>query len=205
MKTRYMGKERKKILNVRSNVRFLEYVFFGSFFLGILLANVSGTDRLKEFGIFNTYYLEQLQYVKIQTADLFSYIFRCRMSVFVLLIAAGLTRFWKQLYLLFVIWSGGAFGFLCVSGIVNLGPKAILLTIGSLLPQYLFYVPQVVLMLVVTERIWEKRTSSITGQRGCLMAGRIMTMILVIFLLISGMLSETFLNPVLLRKILRLF
>ncbi len=205
MKIRYMKKERKKILQVRSNIRFLEYVFFGSFFLGILLTNVSGTDRLKEFGIFNTYYLEQLQYVKVQTADLFSYIFRCRVSVFILLVAAGVTRFWKQLYLLFTIWSGGAFGFLCVSGIVNLGPKAILLTIGSLLPQYLFYVPQVVLLFVTTEKIWERRISYITERHSHQVAGRVGAFILVILLLLFGMLSETFLNPYLLRKILLLF
>ncbi len=183
----------------------LKYLFFGSFFIGILLANLSGSQKLLDYGVFNTYFLKQFEYSSISYTDLFLYILEARAPVFLLLVLLGITEFWYPMHFLFVMWNGGALGFLFVSGISNLGIKGILLVILSLVPQYLFYVILYLILFFAQQRIHAEGGQASAG----LSRGRwVMYLIssgLALALLILGILTETYLNPGIMKNILKIF
>lgn len=188
-----------------SKVKWLEYVFFGSFFAGIILANLCGKESLGQFGVFNTYFLKQFQYARIQDGDLLAYIIETRTPILAIIILTGMTRFWYQLQILFVIWNGGIFGFLCVSGIMNLGPKAIFLMVTALLPQYIFYVLMYLILLKTFGQIHQSKEvvygSSKESNRFWLLF--VSGLVIAVFLL--GLLSEAYINPFFVKKIIKIF
>lgn len=188
----------------KTKIRYLEYIFFGSFFVGVLLANLYGKENLSQFGIFNTYYLQQFEYSKIDAADLFVYIIETRIPVLLVLAILGMTHYWLIIHMLFVAWNGAAIGFLFVSGISNLGLKAIPLVLVSLLPQYIFYVALYILLFELQRQL-QNRNDYASGERNM---GKMMMLLLggiIIFLLLIGILTETYVNPFILKKILKIF
>ena len=183
----------------------LKYWFFGFFLFGILLANLLGRERLKGFGIFNTYFLQQFEYAKIDEIDLFLYLCRERLLVLGVLMLIGITEYCLAAHLVFLSWSGGAIGFLLVSALSNLGPKGIIMVAVSLLPQYLFYVSAYCLLLEIQLMLQENRraipASGKMRKRGALLATGGLTFLLVLF----GILTETYVNPNLMKNILKFF
>ena len=111
-----------------------------AFFCGILLANLLGIEQLKQYSIFNEYFLNQLLYVSVNYNDLLFYIAENRGIMFVLLLVFSVTKFGIPVHFLYIIWNGFSFGIAMVSVIVNFGFKGILVLCAFLLPQYLFYI-----------------------------------------------------------------
>ncbi len=183
----------------------LKYLFFGSFFIGILLANLSGSKRLLDYGIFNVYFLKQFEYSSISYTDLFLYILETRAPVFLFLAVLGVTELWYLAHVLFVMWNGGALGFLFVSGISNLGVKGILLVVLSLVPQYLSYVMLYLILFFAQQRLHAKGGRALADRRHGRWAGYLISCALAAVLLILGILSETYLNPGIMKGILKIF
>lgn len=183
----------------------LKYLFFGFFFIGILIANLFGKEKLAQFGIFNTYYLQQFEYVQIDETDLFLYIMRERLPVLGFLVLFGMTEFWYPMHLFFVAWNGGAIGFLFVSALSNLGVKGILLVALSLIPQYIFYVLMYLLLFEIQGMQHGEAGSVFSGgkikHRGKYLVGFGIVLLLAVF----GILTETYINPFLMKNIIKLF
>lgn len=201
MKIREKLRRPKKV----SAVKWLEYIFFGSFFMGIILANLCGKERLTQFGIFNTYYLQQFQYAEIQSTGLLSYILEIRLPILGVLLLTGMTSFWYPLQVLFVIWNGGILGFLCVSGIMNLGAGAILLTGTALFPQYIFYVLLYLLLLESFRRLHAQREVCQVGRQNKKSIGFLVIAGLIALTFLLGVLTEAYINPLLMKKVIKIF
>ena len=188
-----------------SSIKWLEYIFFGSFLLGIILANLCGKDSLEQFGIFNTYYLKQFQYAKILDSDLLAYIMEIRVPILGMLILTGMTSFWYPLQILFVGWNGGILGFLCVSGIMNLGVGAILLMGTALFPQYIFYVLMYLILLKTFSQYHDPKEVCYTGQRTQKRFWLLVVAGLIAAIFLIGLLSEAYINPFLMKKVIKIF
>ena len=188
-----------------SKIKWLEYIFFGSFLVGILLANICGKEKLEQFGIFNTYYIQQFQYAKIQASDLLAYILEIRVPVLGILVLASMTGFWYPIQILFVVWNGGILGFLCVSGIMNLGAGAILLIGTALFPQYIFYVVMYVLLVETLSQLHAPKEIYQTGKGERKRLWFLLTAGLIAAIFLLGILAETYINPFLLKKVIKIF
>lgn len=188
-----------------SSIKWLEYIFFGSFFLGIILANLCGKDSLEQFGVFNTYYLKQFQYAKIMDSDLLAYIMEIRVPILGMLILTGMTSFWYPLQILFVVWNGGILGFLCVSGIMNLGVGAILLMGTALFPQYIFYVLMYLILLKTFSQLHDQKEVCYMGQRTQKRFWLLVVAGLIVAIFLLGLLSEAYINPYLMKKVIKIF
>lgn len=183
----------------------LKYLFFGFFFVGILLANLFGKENLAQFGIFHTYFLQQFKYAKIDEMDLFLYLLRARLPMLGILVLFGITEFWYPMHILFVAWNGGALGFLLVSALSNLGLKGTLLVIFSLFPQYIFYV-LLYLMVLEMQVLMHGGNGSISIGAGVKRKGRYFLLTGMMLLLFSfGILTETYINPYIMKNILKIF
>lgn len=123
----------------RHNVRYLEIIMLAFFAIGIVTANLYGKSRLNQYGLMNHYFIQQIKYVSVNKADFFVYILSVRIPVLLFLLVLGMTSLYKFIHGAFLAWTGFSFGFICVSAISNLGMGAVLLVLGFLFPQILFY------------------------------------------------------------------
>lgn len=182
-----------------------EFVYFISFFLGILLANILGFEQLEQYGILNEYFIKQLLYVSINYNELFLYVVENRGVIFLLLLVFSITRLGMPVHFLYIAWNGFSFGVAMVSVIANFGIKGILVLCGFLFPQYLFYVLLYLLIFVIS-CYWQERQES--GQNPSLGIPKVMLVAVVIVLLVGffmlGVITESYVNPYIIEKIVKI-
>lgn len=176
-----------------------------AFLAGIVGANLLGMERVTSYGILNSYFLDKLSSITIHYKELIVQIFLLRMKELILLIVLSLVlkkvSVWKGC-ILFLLFS---FGFLVTASIFNFGWKGLIIAIGVLLPQWIFYG----LSLYLLERECEK----VKGVDGKLYHyqnrkekyGMMFALYGAVLLMISlGVAAESYLNPTILRKLLKI-
>ncbi len=175
----------------------LDMVFFVSFFLGILWANLLQENSRNRFFMLNEYYLQQFKYAKIDYNDLLLYVLENRLPIWILVLLLSFTAAGILTQVFFVGYYGVSFGFLCVIAITNFGWKGFLYMGGFLLPHYLFYLPCYLMFLKVFYR--KKEGISVEQKTLMLQIG------MMILLLVIGILVESYVNPPMLLKMLKIF
>lgn len=171
---------------------FIDFLAF--FLVGIVLANLLGADSFQKNGSLTRYYLKQFQYTQVQPQEMLWHVGCNRLTLFLALLALGTIPRGKAVHILFVAWSGFAYGYFCVISISAFGVKGLLLCLMALFPQFLLYVPVYLGLVRLSERRREHR-----GWRG---------LAAVVFLsaaLILGILLESYINPLMIQKMLNIF
>ena len=178
-------------LSVRQQIFIIFLVFF---LLGIVAANVLSAEDFAQSGSLTRYFLKQFQYTQVNVYEVLWNVCCSRISIFICLLLVGLMRGGKWFYFAFAAWSGFAYGYFCVLAIGAFGSGGLLLCMAALFPQFLFYVPVYLglVILCVQQRrkdMWHS-----------------LTVYLVLFLLLCvGMLLESYINPMILQKMLKIF
>lgn len=190
------GKQKGKQGRILSTYH-LDMVFFVSFFVGILWANFLGTSSKNRFFMLNEYYLQQLKYAKLDYNRLFLYILENRLPLLVALLLLSFTVVGILLQILFIVYFGASFGFLCVMAITNFGWKGILYISGFLFPHYIFYIAFYLMFLRI---FWKKKEGIAMTQKELVMQSCIL-----VLLLAAGLLVESYVNPIFLKKMLKIF
>lgn len=184
--------ERRKI-----TVYHLDMVFFLTFFVGIMWANLLGENSKNRFFMLNEYYIQQLKYMEIENTNLLLFILEKRIPVFILLILLSFTAAGILTQMVLVSYFGVSFGFLCVMAITNFGWKGLIYTAGFLFPHYIFYLIWYLLFLKVLKN---RKDGVHTGKKESLGQTGILILIVVV-----GILLESYVNPMILQKILKVF
>lgn len=196
---------RKKKYYIESGVRekklfstyHLDMVFFFTFFLGIIGANLMGERSKNHFFMLNEYYLQQLKYTKIDLNGLLLHILENRLPYLILLMLLSFTLAGILTQIFFVGYFGLSLGFVCVMAITNFGWKGAVYIGGFLFPHYIFYVIFYVLFL----KIFIKKKEEITiGKKELLIQSGILVLLLVL-----GLFTESYVNPVFLKNLIRIF
>ena len=179
-------------------------VFFLIFLSGVISANVLGIVSGRELGAMNEYFINRYLYADIQGRELFPFLFYERVPEFCLLLFLGIGIYGTLVVDGYICYLGFSVGFLSVVAIMNYGMKGILLMIGLFMPQWLFYVP-VLILWHYGLRYWKgmgkgfipgdsKKKRHMTLALSFLIAG---------ILLLTGVLLESYVNPFFLRRIIR--
>ncbi len=169
-------------------------IFLVCFLTGIVAANFLSAESFEKSGTLTRYFLKQFQYTQVNFYGVLWQVCCSRIPVFLFLVFVGLMRGGKWFYLAFAAWSGFAYGYFCVLAIGAFGSGGLLLCIVALFPQFLLYVPVYLglVVLCVQQRrrdVWHS-----------------LAVYLVLFLLLcAGMLLESYINPIILQKILKIF
>lgn len=187
----------KKSEGRKITVYHLDMVFFLTFFVGILWANLLGENSKNRFFMLNEYYIQQLKYTKVDGTNLLLYILEKRIPILILLVLLSFTLAGILTQVVFVSYFGASFGFLCVMAITNFGWKGLVYVGGFLFPHYIFYLIWYLLFLKVFKNVKEGIP---TGKKEYLMQAGILTLIMIV-----GILFESYVNPVFLQKILKIF
>lgn len=169
----------------------LVIVLVVGFFVGIIYENIMTRNFGFTVEIFRAYHLEKFQSVSIISEDFFWYVAKIRFTMILIMVVLGSLK-WKKI---FVVGCMGCMGFFCgilaVSAIIQMGIKGLVICVGGMMPHMLFYVPVYIMILCYLyeypKRNWNWTKTVFT--------------ILVFFI---GMVTEAYLNPVLMRLIFKI-
>lgn len=183
--------------------RFVVFFCIG-FLVGIVVGNFLLPQTGGEAGIMSAYFLNKFEYMKIESASLFTFILEKRMKIYIILVIGGVTSFGCLMAYGYTTWLGvstGAFMSICI---LRMGMMGILVSLVSLLPQYLIYVP---IYIFLIWRIQENQQlfGNCTGKKE---KQRVWVKYFIIMLvagvvLLAGIFLESNVNPFLMKKILK--
>lgn len=182
-----------------------QWVIFLAFLSGCLLTNFFGTELLTTYGIFNDYFLNQYSYQAVDGNRLFCHVFLERGKAAVIIFLLGRVIPGNLFAVLVKSMAAATGGFLLTVAVLNLGLRGIVICVGGLFPQWLFYFA--VLFYYAEskkDRVYEfegtyYRAGDKKGSH-VLLRGT-----LILLGLAAGMLLECYINPILLHFVIHMF
>lgn len=185
----------------------LRFLFLIGFGIGLSAAYFGRGIWFQTTGILDEDTLYRMKYMTVDSGVLFAYVLckRCR-NFFVLIIMAT-----TYLGLVFcggiTVKYGFSIGFFISTAIYRYGIKGLLLGIVGAFPQYLCYVPAILLLIRWCEELHRSIYfyHNITGQGKKSLPGRLGKLALILMVLVLGCILECFVNPVLLKGFLQFF
>lgn len=174
-----------------------------AFLGGIVLANLVSREMLMTYGILNEYFLSQYSYQTVDGKRLLCHILVERGKVAFTIFLLGKVMNGKVFAVLIKSLVAAGIGFLIVVAIVNLGVKGIVISLMGLFPQWIFYLAA----LILYGSIRSETEYSSLGRREMYVnaPGQIVRWILIVLCMGLGVMTESYINPILLAYILKFF
>lgn len=164
-------------------------LFFAGILSGILFVHTLNDDFFA--GIFSEYFLSQYAALEIDGRKLFRYVGSYRCAQYALVTCCGAVAAAPVLLGIFLFFLGMTWGTMISVSTVCLGLKGVLICVAGVIPQILFYLPAFGWLLLW---FWNGGSSR---KKYIFFAGA------GFFFLLSGIVTEVYLNPLLLQQILR--
>ncbi len=185
----------------------LRFLFLTGLVMGVFAVYFGKGTWFGTAGMLDEDTLYRMKYMTVDSSGLFVYVLckRCRNSLVLIIMAT------TYLGLIFcggiTVKYGFSVGLFLAAAIYRYGIKGILLGIVSIFPQYLCYVPAMVLLLRWCEDLHRSIYfhHNITGQGKKSLHGRVGRSALYFLVLLFGCVLECFVNPVLLQGFLKFF
>lgn len=159
------------------------------FLLGVIYVNFIARRYVADPGIFSDYFLNQFLDVQIDVREYLWYLLRLRTVPFLVLTALSFTKARRVSVVLFLVWAGASGGILLSSAAADLGMKGCLLCVIALFPQFLFYIPAFVVLLwycyTAPQSHWNRQKT-----------------VFVILAMSLGLITELYVNPVVVKAFL---
>ncbi|MCL2051708.1 MAG: stage II sporulation protein M [Lachnospiraceae bacterium] len=196
----------------RETERYLKWLltFAGSFIAGILIMNIAKTYFLSDGGILNSSTLSRIKYLNVDGTMLLRYTLFERLKTAFILIIFSTTFIGIIASYLFVAWQGVLTGMFLTAAVIRYGFKGILLFFAGVFPQQLLLVPAWIMLLnwgcqlcmrfYFPNRVTEKAP---TQKHYLLRKGAILLWIFGV--VIIGSILESYVNPIILTELLKIF
>lgn len=180
-------------------------LFFFIFLCGVICANILGIASGRELGAINEYFMNRYLYADIQGREMFLYLFYERVPEFFLLFVLSIGIYGTVVVNVYICYLGFSVGFLAVISIMNYGVKGILLLAGFFLPQWILYFLVIAIWFYELKFYKEKGKDYIRGDhRKKRKMGYVLSFMAAALLLFVGIFLESYVNPFLLQKIIRM-
>ena len=176
---------------------------------GILLANLTKSELLSRTELLGENALLQVRHAVIDSKSLFLRLLVQRLGEAVLLILLSTTFLGLVAVWFYALRYGLSLGLLLTTLLAGHGVKGLLLLVAGLLPQMLVYVPVWALLLALAERTC-RRLYYLNGNEGLAGLKRMGIHLsaqtgLLLFMLAVGCWLEAYVNPYLLRLVVKIF
>lgn len=176
---------------------------------GILLANLVKSELLSGTELLGENALLQVRYAVIDSKSLFLHLLGQRLGEAILLILLSTTFLGLAAVWFYAFYCGVSLGLLLAALLAGYGVRGLLLLFTGLLPQILVYVPVWVLLLALAERTC-RRLYYLNGNEGLSGLKKMGIHLsaqagLLLFALAAGCWLEAFVNPYLLRLVVKIF
>lgn len=179
-----------------------QWAIFLSFLVGCVLTNLLGRDILTTYGILNDYFLSQYSYQAIDGNRLFCHILFERSKTAFTIFLLGRVMPGKMFSLLTKSIAAATSGFLITVAIIGLGIRGIPICICGLFPQWLFYAA--VLFYYADCRKEAELGWTGNSRRGDV-SGYLLRGAILFTGIALGVITECYVNPVLLACVLKIF
>lgn len=190
------------------------YVFLFGFFIGVLSINLWADVFVTNTGFLDEELLYQMKYARIDSEKFFYYVFKQRFLLFVCLAVGATTYLGLVMTYGALLWFGMAGGIFIAAAAVRYGFKGVLLLTGIFLPQYIIYIPvfwtllnwcyYICCILYFPAKVYGEAKKQYKNKRTFFIANgaRIFVLFLVV---IIGIWLESYVNPIFLTKLLKIF
>lgn len=195
---------RKKIF--RGNLP-LPYFFLAGMLLGTMIMMIGKENLLDKTGLLGEEVLYHMKYMTIDTKALFWYVLGSRLKDVAVLAILATTYLGLVVICARVLLYGAATGIFFTVSVMRYGIKGILLILTGIFPQYLLYVPAILWLLLWCEQVCR----DIYFEKSALIAAKseivkkILQLLAIVIVVIIGCFLESYVNPVLLEKLLKIF
>ena len=182
-------------------------IFFISMAVGIFVMNVGKSILLDDTGLFDEHTLSSMKYMTVDSNALFSYVFRERMIKLLILAVLATTYLGLAVCVCTIAWYGMSAGAFLAALTLRYGIKGIFLALVSLFPQYLFYVPALLSLLVWCISLYRgiyNRTINLEEDKTFLLK-KLLTLSLIFLAAAAGCFLEAYVNPYFLLNYLKIF
>lgn len=183
-------------------------VFFAGMMAGILIINIGKSTFVENTGLFDADTLSGMKHMTVDSGALFYYVLRKRILLLAVMAVLATTYLGYAVCVGAAAWFGMASGtFLSVLAL-RYGIKGILLAMIGVFPQYLLYIPAMVLMLGWCESLYRAiyaRGSSADVTDKVFWMKTLGRLGLIGIIAALGCLLESYLNPPLLAGYLKIF
>lgn len=173
-----------------------------AFLVGIVVANLLDKELLTTYGILNEYFLNQYSYQTVDGNRLFCHIVVERGKAAFTIFLLGRAMDGKLFAVLIKSMMATLFGFLIVVAIANLGVRGIAVCICGLMPQWIFYL--VALLYYANGRRQERAATWENGAYSMQMPEILIRGLLILVCMAAGVVSESYINPILFRYLLKI-
>ncbi|RDU25236.1 stage II sporulation protein M [Anaerosacchariphilus polymeriproducens] len=183
-------------------------IFSGGFLLGIIITNIFGKNYVEEMGILSDYFIQRYKYASISSDELFFYVLKRRAIVIAGIWAMGFSALGVFSVWLFIGWFGFSIGTLLTASIIRFGVGGILFSLGAIIPHYLIYVP--VLSVLIGKvyctclKIYYPTKVMEYQNKKKIYLEYFATFLLISVVCIIGVLLESYVNPMIFKKVLRI-
>ena len=184
-------------------------IFLAGVLAGILMMNLGKSILLENTGLLDEYTLYHMKYMTVDSSALFYYVLCLRMKTAITLAILATTYLGLVVCAGATFWYGLSAGAFLSAAVIRYGLKGILFACVGILPQYIVYVPAFVILLMWCETLNRSiyfRNSSVTEGNGTVpWFKRVAQLLLILGVLLLGCMLESFANPGLLEKFLKIF
>ncbi len=178
-------------------------IFFGCFFLGVLLANLGFSDEALWVGFINENNIRQFSMEQQDIRDFLEFALGSRLIPWIIVTVCGIFFWGSAVCGLWLGWLGVSGGFLLAALIQRHGLKGILIMGGMGFPQYLIYAAAYIILLKL---IWiyrkeKKKSTDILNSKSSKknIGIYVLFSILITAVFSFGILAEYYINPFVLK------
>ncbi len=176
---------------------------------GMFIMNFGKSILLENTGLLDEYTLYHMKYMTVDNSALFYYILRQRIGGLLILAVMSTTYLGLMVCGGVTLWYGICTGAFLATAVIRYGLKGILLVIVGVFPQYLVYIPAMVVMLFWCQRVYRMiyldRTYALEHEKKLLLPRFLLQLLGILLFFAVGCVLEGFLNPYLLRGLLKVF
>lgn len=187
------------------------YLFLGGFLAGILMINIWRNAFFGEMDLLSAASLSRLKYLDINGRSFLAYILRERLGTVVLLCLLATTYAGTVAIALYAGWMGMMAGVFLSIAAMRYGIKGIFLILAGILPQYLLLVPAYIMLmkwcyqmctgLYYPHKVYEDGY----GVKRQYFMKKILQLLIILLVVIIGSMVESYVNPILISRFLKIF
>lgn len=180
------------------------YLFLGGFILGVLLMNLGDDIFLSEDGIFSTSEILRLKYLEVKGADFFPYVLKKRIQAMLIPALLSTTVIGCLAVYGCLIWQGMLSGMFITAAVIRFGSRGLLLVFAGGFPhQFLLFPAMIMLFLWCYDNCTGKNLYMRRGKRYYMRQA--ISLVWISFMVLVGCILESYVNPMLLSDVLKIF
>lgn len=183
-------------------------VFCVGMLAGILTISIGKSTFLEETGLFDKYILSGMKHMTVDNSALFYYVLRKRLSLLLVVAVLATTYLGYAVCVGAAAWCGMSVGTYLSALVLRYGLKGLVLAAAGMFPQYLLFVPAILMMLGWCEGLYRgiyARGSAAEAVGRSFVIGKLGWLGVIGAVVVAGCFLESYVNPVLLLGYLKIF